>query len=146
MDWQGTHYVGVDVVPYVVEENRAFFQDAANLQAHGLASADCLPGDVSSNLPSGDLLLVKDVLMHLPNSAIHSFLRQNVDPASPKYRAVLLVQNAMPAAVSIRQMMDIEPGQLLPFDITAPPFEAPFRTVFSWQSDQPKVVQLWEPG
>jgi len=85
---------------------------------------------------------VKDVLMHLPNSAVHDFLRHSLG-AQPRYRAVLLVQNAVPP-VALREMIDIEPGQLLPFDITMPPFEAPFVDIFRWQSDEPKVVQLWE--
>jgi len=142
MQWQGVHYVGIDVVPYVVEENRKYFSDATMLERHGLASAECQLGDVSGVLPSADLLLVKDVLMHLPNAAIQAFLDRNINVAAPRYRAVLLVQNEVP--MNFRVMMDIEHGQLLPFDITAEPFGASFKTVFRWQSDEPKAVQLWE--
>eukprot|EP00933_Yihiella_yeosuensis_P009780 TRINITY_DN11588_c0_g4_i1.p1 TRINITY_DN11588_c0_g4~~TRINITY_DN11588_c0_g4_i1.p1 ORF type:complete len:145 (-),score=18.54 TRINITY_DN11588_c0_g4_i1:76-510(-) len=144
MHWQNVHYHGVDVVPYVASENQKYFEDPAVLAKHGLAAADCVVGDVSTPLPSGDLLIVKDVLMHLPNSAIHSFLRNNINASAPRWRMVMLVQNDVPP-VAIREMIDIEPGQLLPFDISAPPFSAPFRKIFSWQSDEPKVVQIWEP-
>merc|ERR1712150_246767 len=126
MHWQGVHYTGVDVVPYVVAENASYFKDPNAVARHGLVSAKCIGGDVSHALPAADLLLVKDVLMHLPNRSIHSFLRQSIDAVAPKYRAVLLVQNEVPP-VPIRQMLDIEPGQLLPFDISCPPFSAPFR-------------------
>ncbi|CAE8705155.1 unnamed protein product [Polarella glacialis] len=145
MNWHGVHYMGVDVVPYVVEENMALFQDPDVLARYGLASAECIAGSVSNPLPSADLLMVKDVLMHLPNAAVESFLRSSVTGAAPKYRMILLVQNDVPP-VPVRQMVDIEPGQLLPFDITAPPFSATgFRTIFRWKSDEMKVVQLWEP-
>ncbi|CAE7424414.1 unnamed protein product [Symbiodinium natans] len=160
MDWQGVHYTGVDVVPYVVEENAAYFQDGSMLSSHGLSTARSLCGDVSEQLPPGDLLLVKDVLMHLPNRAVHSFLKESVNSDAPKYRLVMpvpegeacgfldnaagkkLVQNEVPP-VAIRDMVDIEPGQLLPFDISLPPFAARFEPVFRWKSDEPKVVQLW---
>lgn len=145
MNWQGVHYTGLDVVPYVVQENEAYFQDPEVLGAHGLSSAECQLGDVGAELPPGDLLLVKDVLMHLPNSSIARFLQSSVNQQMPKYRMVMLVQNSIPP-VPIREMVDIEPGQLLPFDISLPPFSAPFRTIFQWQSDEPKVVQIWESG
>lgn len=144
MNWQGVHYTGIDVVPYVVGENRAYFADPAVLAARGLASARCQVGSVCDVLPGADLLLVKDVLMHLPNAAVSSFLRSSLGAQRPRYRMVMLVQNSVPPVVNLRQMIDIEPGQLLPFDITGPPFEAPFVDVFRWESDEPKVVQLWE--
>jgi len=128
MNWQNVQYTGVDVVPYVVEENTRYFQDKNMLSSHGLRSAQFMCGDVSENLPEGDLLLVKDVLMHLPNRAVYDFLGKSVNSKSPKYRVVMLVQNAVPP-VAIREMVDIQPGQLLPFDITFRPFKASFETV-----------------
>lgn len=142
MHWQGVQYTGVDVVPYVVRENRAYFNKPGVLASHGLASADFRQGDVSSPLPAAELLIVKDVLMHLPNSDVQAFLRNNVESARPRYQAVLLVQNSVP--MNLRQSIDIEPGQLLPFDICSPPFNAQFSTVLRWQSDEPKTIQLWE--
>lgn len=143
MNWQGVHYTGVDVVPYVVRENRDYFREPGVLASHGLASAEFLQGDVSSLLPPAELLIVKDVLMHLPNSDVQAFLRNNVDDGRPRYQAVLLVQNSVP--VNLRQNIDIEPGQLLPFDICSPPFNARFDTVLRWKSDEPKTIQVWEP-
>lgn len=171
MHWQNVKYTGVDVVPYVVEENSRFFmEDSELLELYGLSNVEFQCGDVSDDLPAADLLIVKDVLMHLPNRAVHSFLENSVECQIPKYRAVMLVQNAVPP-VAIRDMVDIQPGQLLPFDITlspfkaggyvyflslftsstsssrstVAPFKAAFKTVLQWQSDEPKVVQLWEP-
>eukprot|EP00434_Breviolum_minutum_P040389 symbB.v1.2.035888.t1/scaffold4941.1/size32609/3 len=59
MNWQNVQYTGVDVVPYVVDENTRYFQDEKMLSSHGLRSAQFMCGDVSENLPEGDLLLVK---------------------------------------------------------------------------------------
>jgi len=140
LNWQGVRYHGVDVVPSVVKDNTRYLANDEVRRAGGMASAEFCVGDVSSPLPGADLLLVKDVLMHLPTAAVHEFLQNNVDP---RYRFVLVVQNEVPPAVNLRQMVDIEPGQLLPFDIMRPPFEAPFVEVFRWLSDEPKTVQLW---
>ncbi|CAL1162639.1 unnamed protein product [Cladocopium goreaui] len=163
MHWQNVRYTGVDVVPYVVQENANYFEDSGpthfllmamlgyvgtKLSGFMLRSAKFIcddawvpwvPGKVSNSLPEADLLLVKDVLMHLPNRAVHDFLAKSVNAKSPRYRAVMLVQNAIPP-VAIREMVDIQPGQLLPFDITFPPFKAPFETVLRWQSDEPKAA------
>lgn len=144
MNWQGVHYHGIDIVPYVVEENRAHFANARVLEDRGLASATCDAGSACGVLPCADLLLVKDVLMHLPNAAILDFLQSSINVHPSRYRMVMLVQNAVPVSMPIRQMVDIEAGQLLPFNIAGPPFEANFVDIFHWQSDEPKVVQLWE--
>merc|ERR1712039_764602 len=110
---------------------------------YGLANSSFQRGDVSSVLPEADLLMVKDVLMHVPNESVHRFIENSVREVGPRYKAVMVVQNAAPP-IAIREYMDIEPGQLLPFDITSSPFSAPFREVFRWQSDELKVVQLYE--
>lgn len=145
MNWQNVRYVGLDVVPYVVEENQAYFmQDSGEaMKKHALKTSEFIVGDVCGLLPAADLLIVKDVLMHLPNASVRSFLEHSVNTKLPRYRFVMLVQNMMP--MNLREMMDIEAGQLLPFDITQPPFGATsFRNVFQWQSDEMKVVQLWQ--
>jgi len=144
MNWQGVHYHGVDIVPYVVNENLAHFGNVRVLEDRNLASAKCDVGSACGVLPCADLLLVKDVLMHLPNAAILDFLQSSINVHPSRYRMVMLVQNAVPVSMPIRQMVDIEAGQLLPFNIAGPPFKANFVDIFHWQSDEPKVVQLWE--
>jgi len=144
MNWQGVHYHGVDIVPYVVNENLAHFGNVRVLEDRNLASAKCDVGSACGVLPCADLLLVKDVLMHLPNAAILDFLQSSINVHPSRYRMVMLVQNTVPVSMPIRQMVDIEAGQLLPFNIAGPPFKANFVDIFHWQSDEPKVVQLWE--
>mmetsp|Transcript_36960 Transcript_36960/g.68198 ORF Transcript_36960/g.68198 Transcript_36960/m.68198 type:complete len:349 (+) Transcript_36960:42-1088(+) len=140
LDWCGVSYTGIDVVTQVLEENRTYFSKTSRLAAHGLSRAQFLQGDVCGPLPAADLLLVKDVLMHLPNAAILDFLAHNIQTC--RHRHVMIVQNEAP--VSLRTVIDIKPGQLLPFDVREPPFCAPFVNVFRWMSDEPKVVQLLE--
>jgi len=144
MNWQGVHYHGIDIVPYVVNENQAHFANTRVLEDRGLASAKCDIGSACGVLPCADLLLVKDVLMHLPNAAVLEFLQNSINVQPSRYRMVMLVQNSIPASMPVRQMVDIEAGQLLPFNISGPPFNADFADIFHWQSDEPKVVQLWE--
>mmetsp|Transcript_6225 Transcript_6225/g.17371 ORF Transcript_6225/g.17371 Transcript_6225/m.17371 type:complete len:323 (-) Transcript_6225:129-1097(-) len=141
MHWQNVHYTGIDVVDDVLAENKAYFDDRRRAD-HGFASTSFQRGDLCEELPRADLLLVKDVLMHLPNQAVHAFLESNVNSSAPRFRAVLVVQNDMP--MPVRRSINIEPGQLMSFDISQPPFNANFKTVFRWQSDEPKIVQLWE--
>jgi len=143
VDWGSASYVGVDIVPRVVEDNRAYLRRTSRLAAFGLRSASFVEADARAPLPPADLLLVKDVLMHWPNEAVGAFVEGHLRSAAPKYRYVMLVQNETPLP-GVRTMIDIEAGQLLPFDIRDPPFEAPVRNVFSWQSDEMKAVQLWE--
>merc|ERR1719356_1606596 len=102
---------------------------------------------MGQQLPAADLMIVKDVLMHLPNRAIEQFLEGTINCPEPLYKAVLLVQNCFEdphEGTKRARGGDIEPGQRLPFGISAAPFYAPFAEVFKWESDEPKAVQLWE--
>jgi len=145
MHWQGVHYTGIDVVPTVAKANAEFLARPSALSDFGMRGAVCFAGDVGKELPAADVLIVKDVLMHLPSAHVHAFLESSIFCARPRYKAVLVVQNEVPATVNLREMMDIEAGQFLPFDITQPPFNAPLKRVFGWQSDELKSVHLWEP-
>lgn len=141
--WAGVEYHGVDVVPQVVNDNSDLLSSSSELASHRLKRAQFSQGSVTDTLPAADLLLVKDVLMHLPNADIHRFLEQHISPQG-RFKAVMLVQNdPPPSPVSLRQLLDIEAGQLLPFDVRQPPFSAPFEEVFRWQSDATKTVLLW---
>ena len=61
LDWSGVEYVGLDVVPEIVERNRSRYGQA-NLRFEICDSPEALP--------EGDLLLSKELLQHLPNSTI----------------------------------------------------------------------------
>eukprot|EP00747_Dinoflagellata_sp_TGD_P022626 gnl/TRDRNA2_/TRDRNA2_129233_c0_seq1.p1 gnl/TRDRNA2_/TRDRNA2_129233_c0~~gnl/TRDRNA2_/TRDRNA2_129233_c0_seq1.p1 ORF type:complete len:321 (-),score=42.79 gnl/TRDRNA2_/TRDRNA2_129233_c0_seq1:47-904(-) len=142
IDWCGVSYLGVDVVPRVIEDNREYFSRPSRLAAHGVRRAEFAVADCCDELPAADLLMVKDVLMHLPNRSVRSFIASHIKLHAPSYRYIMLVHNEMP--INFRSKIDIKPGQLMPFDISQPPFNAPFTSIFRWKSDEPKVVQLWD--
>lgn len=61
-------YTGCDIVPELIEYNRAKFSDAV------FVALDATSGD----LPSADVFLVREMLQHLPNAAIQDFL-ENIE-------------------------------------------------------------------
>ena len=67
IDLTGIDYVGVDVVPQLVETLNA---------SHGRPGVrfDCIDA-TREQLPSADLLLIKDVLQHWPASNVRQFLQ-----------------------------------------------------------------------
>jgi SAM-dependent methyltransferase len=66
IDWSGIDYLGVDVVPGIIAANQARFRrDNVRFRAGSLLAPD---------LPGADLVVVKDVLQHLPNAIIQEFL------------------------------------------------------------------------
>src|SRR6185312_8202393 len=70
VDWTGVAYTGVDVVPPVVEADRARYgREGVRFEA-----ADAL----RDPLPTADLLLAKDVLQHWPNGDVEAFLARNL--------------------------------------------------------------------
>jgi hypothetical protein len=58
---------------------------------------------------TGDLLIVRDVMMHWPASEIHYF----VDNILPRFRYGLLTNDFTP----IEQLRDINPGQFRPLNL-----------------------------
>ncbi len=62
-------YVGIDVVPGLIERNRIMFSAASNIEFN------CL--DVTTDaLPNADLCLVRQVMQHLSNAEISRLLRK----------------------------------------------------------------------
>lgn len=67
IDWAGVEYKGFDVVPAALQEASQYATD--NISFHEL--------DFSIKpLPSADLILVKDVLMHWPPEIVLKFLQR----------------------------------------------------------------------
>jgi SAM-dependent methyltransferase len=116
LDWTGLQYRGLDVVPEVVERNRAHFGQA-HVRFEVFASLNSLPG--------GDLLLAKEVLQHLPNAAIAEYL----SAIRAKYRFALLTDSIEPAD---RVNCDIEAGGFRPIRLDERPFFAPGAVVFTY--------------
>lgn len=66
VDWGEVEYVGVDVVPELIDAlRRRFGGPGVRFERRDL---------LRDPLPEGDLAIVKDVLQHWPNDAVHEFL------------------------------------------------------------------------
>lgn len=109
VDWKGARYRGIDIVPSLVEQNRASFPggefvvgDARRLEEHA----------------GFELLLVKDVLQHWSNETVRAFLAQ---PALASFRHVLITNCDEERPHNV----DISDGEWRPLNVLAPPFELP---------------------
>lgn len=116
VDWSQVDYLGLDIVPEIVERNRERF---------GLPNVRFAVLDSLSDLPGGDLLLAKEVLQHLPNRTIAEYLAA----IRSKYRFALLTNAIEPQALVNR---DIAPGGFRPICLQEPPFNAPGAVVFTY--------------
>ena len=108
IDWTGIDYLGVDIVPAIIE---------ANQRRYGAPRVHFARADiVQDELPPADLLIVKDVLQHLSNADIKRFL-----PRLRRYRHVLIVNDVQPDTLTAPSV-DIPTGGYRPIDLTQPPF------------------------
>jgi len=106
IDWQQALYVGVDVVPKIIEENQRHGCEQVEFR---ISSAD------PSELPPADLLIAKDVLQHLPNEQVMSFLAK----IAPRYEMALLTNDT-----GDEPNVDIGIGEWRALDLLGAPFEA----------------------
>lgn len=116
-DWQFSRfvnfgaagYVGYDVVPSLIARNRLLFgREGVRFEA--------MPAD-PDNIPGGDLLLIKDVLQHLPTNTVQEMLRLLL----PKFRFALIT-NSHSKLDAPPINVDAPAGGFRPLDLTAPPF------------------------
>lgn len=107
IDWSGIDYTGVDVVASVVESNREKYT-APNIRFE--VGAPDMTG-----LPGAELLIIKDVLQHLPLADVQRF----TDEVLPRYRYVLVTNCVRPFW---RLNADIPAGAFRPVDLRRKPF------------------------
>lgn len=131
MDLSGIGYLGIDVSAVVLEATRRHARD-------GVQFAE---GDARNmQLPSADLLLMKDVLQHWSADDILGFV-----PQLARFR-VCLITNDLDLARPDNINKDIMAGGYRSLDLTAAPFRLPGRHVFSFMADKPKSVLLVRGG
>ncbi len=106
MDWSNVEYDGFDLVGFLIERNREQF-GRSNIRFEQLNDIGDLPG--------GDLLLSKEVLQHLPNEMIATYLEE----IRRKYKFALLTNAIEPVDIANR---DIEAGDWRPLRLDRPPF------------------------
>ncbi len=114
VDWSGKRYLGVDVVPEVVAENRRAFatQDVTFVE-----------GDIrAQRLPKADLLVCKDVLQHWDLESVAAFLTRNL----PRYRYALITNDLTSVHIAPEMLnTEIPIGHWRTLDLERPPFGVP---------------------
>jgi SAM-dependent methyltransferase len=102
-------YLGIDVVEQIIRINRHDWTD------WGVADIQFMAADVMAmdELPPADLVIVKDVIQHWPNDAIHHLGRLLAG------RRALITQESM-GGFELNQ--DIPPGGCRPVNLQLEPF------------------------
>ena len=105
MDWGDASYLGIDIASDVVAANRTKYEKGRiRFQV----------GDITEELPAADLLISKDVLQHLSNTLVQTFIANNLKKG--KYKWVILTNDRG------SDNHDVQPGGYRAIDLTAPPF------------------------
>lgn len=124
MDWSGIRYLGMDIVPSLIEENRKNW-GADNIL---FICADAL----EEELPQADLLIMKDVLQHWANGNILRFL-----PKFKNFKRVLAVNSCVEDDFNPQANKDIRDGEARFVDLGQPPFSLNTRELFRYKSWRP---------
>jgi SAM-dependent methyltransferase len=107
MNFDGIDYLGLDVVPELVARNQERFGGPGRRFAE-------MPATLA-NVPGGDLLLMKDVLQHLPDATIAAFATEVV----PRFRWALLTNSF--EKLDTPRNTDTEAGGFRCLDLAAAP-------------------------
>jgi SAM-dependent methyltransferase len=118
-DWQfskflclnGVNYLGLDIVGALIEENSRRY-GGQNIRFRKM------PGN-KRDLPPANLLVMKDVLQHLPNAEIMDFHRT----VFGKFQYCLITNSYRKLETGTNH--DILPGEFRCLDLKAPPFSFP---------------------
>jgi SAM-dependent methyltransferase len=134
IEWGGVHYVGLDVVPDVVEENT---------REHGSSEIEFRCVDVRhAQLPEGDLLICKDVLQHWDIESITRFLAANLT----RYRYLLITNDVASVHWPAGKLnAEISLGHWRTLDLERPPFglRAQWRLEYDIRGEWTKRVLLF---
>jgi len=136
VNWGDARYTGLDIVPSVVEANSKLYgTDKINFKA-------IKPG-VASQVPKGDLLIVKDVLQHMPDELVQKFIENVV----PKFKHALITNCILPLEDINKSIAD---GEFRPLDLRKAPFNLNATTVYAFNGPksiawkQRKVFPSWK--
>lgn len=126
INWSEGTYQGFDVVPSVISANNEKF-------AQGNVSFELYSGK-PADLPAADLLIVKDVLQHLPNQTVIEFL-----PHLSKYKYALITNCTNPQQDDAVND-DILIGDCRPLDLRLPPFNLSAELAYSFHKNEVKIT------
>lgn len=83
INWEGINYLGIDVVPSVIEENKKrYSKDNIKFICKNLFQPN---NEISLNDLKAELWIIKDVLQHWSNDDISKFLNQLIKQKCFKY-------------------------------------------------------------
>jgi hypothetical protein len=105
---EGFSYRGYDIVNSIIDENKRHF-------SNDFTEFFNMPTDLA-HLPESELILIKDVLIHLDNENS----MQIIDHSLRKSKFVLFVNNMTNGEVDYNA--DISIGKFRPVDVSLPPF------------------------
>jgi len=129
IDWGDINYIGIDVSDVVLNNTKCYASDQISF-----LEMDALTGD----LPSADLLLVKDVVQHWSNADILSFF-----PKLNRYKRALITNGLHPSGSS-RTNSDISTGEWRPVDLKMSPFSLKGDYIYWYSGGDTKWVFLWQ--
>lgn len=160
VDWGGADYLGLDVVPSVIEANTRQFarsrddaQGGDDASGRGAIEFRVYSGDPDV-LPPADLLICKDVLQHLPDADVQRFVARLRDPQ--RGYPLALLTNCVNPKRRVTVNKDIAVGEFRYLDLRRPPFDLRARSLFTFTNFRPGVfgalskprwrkrVLLWE--
>ena len=131
MCWPHLSYIGVDLLKEQVEANAALVSKRG-AASFGLTNATFQVGSMTmAALPTADLLLTKDTLIHLPLADINHFLDLSVRGCPARFRYVIFVQEM---AQNITTNVEISRQGHHALDFAVPPFSLNVTTVFTYPS------------
>jgi len=103
IDWNGADYLGIDVVPALIERNQRLY------------ASERVRFQLGYRGEQGDMLIAKHVLQHLPNDAVQQFLSEVV----PRFRYALITNDSTPVHTLNK---DIAEAGYRALDVRLPPF------------------------
>lgn len=108
IDWQGINYTGYDVVKTVIDSDAQYASPTIQFVHANFSTTD---------LPSADLFICKDVLQHLPNDVILALI-----PQLKKFKYCLIINDtAVRSQAGNQSNVDTIGGYRL-LDLSQPPF------------------------
>jgi SAM-dependent methyltransferase len=131
INWDGINYTGWDASESTIEKNKSLYSKENINFFHG--------DFIKNNLPSADLLILKDVLQHLSNENI-----AKVTNIFSNFKYVIVVNDVNPKSKTADNH-DINNGDYRWLDITKAPFKIKASKEFFYQpaySFETKMVLL----
>jgi SAM-dependent methyltransferase len=111
VDWSGKRYLGVDIVPELITNNRrSFAREGIEFTAADIRT---------QKMPKADLLVCKDVLQHWDVQSIQAFLARNLR----RYRYALITNDVASVHMTAGMLNgEIPLGHWRPVDLERPVF------------------------